>query len=453
MPVQDRFRQAFRVVFHFDEQARLNLFEAFPALERFFADRRHFAWVRTLGDVLFTTVILFGLFGPQDPERNISLFLAWGVWWTSVVLSWFLVGRLWCGACPFPGVGRILRRLGISFNRDVPRFLQKKGLYLSTFLLGVIIWSESVFNLKTSPAGTAVLLIAIITGVTLLEVLYKGQAWCRHLCPMGRIIGAAATLSITEFRPDHGICRSCTTAVCRKGIGAVPGCPVYLGAVNVRNNLDCLVCGHCVSLCPHGSPRINLRSPFIELLMNKGRYLTCSYIIPLLMGSQLARFLEDKQWFMQAQPLFPGVHLVVFSGLLALGFLLFLGMIRLGARLFAVTEDEVFGKFSPFVPVLIPMAFAGELAYRLRYLLPNLGNFLPVFGRQFGLDLSWLGFAVNSGLVTGLSFLTLVTGAAACHQVLRLLRRGDFEGMVPPDRYVALHLLILAVWLAYVLLL
>lgn len=452
MHFPDLFRQASRLLFHFDQQARLNLFESFPSLERFLRDRRAFAYMRTIGDVIFTVIIVFGLFGPQEASRNIALFIAWGVWWTSVVLSWFFVGRFWCGLCPFPGLGRILRGFGLTMELDVPGFLKKRGLHLSTVFLAGIIWAESVFDLKNSPAGTAALLLVIIAGATLLEVLFKGQAWCRHLCPMGRIIGAASTLSVTEFRPDQRICSTCGSAPCRKGQGAIPGCPVYLGAVNVRNNLDCLVCGHCVPLCPHGSPRINLRNPFTELVLNKGRYLTCSYIIPFLMGSQFARFLEEKPRISPLRGFFADSHLLSFTALLAGGFLLFFVVMRLGARLFTITQDEVFGRFSPLVPVLIPLAFAGELAYRLKYFLSNAGEFIPTLGRQAGIDLSSWGFNVAEGFVRAICLLTLIVGAAACHQVLRLFFRGDFEGMVPPANCAALHVLVFSVFAGYVLL-
>jgi hypothetical protein len=452
MHLPERLKEASRLLFHFDQQARLNLFEAFPVLERFLRDRQAFAYLRTAGDIVFTIVIVLGLFGPQDPERNVALFIAWGVWWTSVVLSWFFAGRFWCGLCPFPGLGRILRRFGLSMNLDVPDFLKKRGLHLSTVFLAGIIWAESVFNLKNSPAGTASLLLVIIAGATLMEVLYKGQAWCRHLCPMGRIIGAAATLSMTEFRPDQNICRTCSSAACRKGQGSIPGCPVYLGAVNVRNNLDCLVCGHCVPLCPHGSPRINLRSPFTELIINKGRYLTCSYIIPFLMGSQIARFVEEKPWVTPLRDVFAHSNLLIFSALLAAGFLLFFGIMRLGARLFVVTQDEIFGRFSPLVPVIVPLAFTGELVYRLQYFLSSVGEFVPTLGRQAGIDLSSWGFNVGQNVISGISLLTLIVGVAACHQALRLFYRGDFEGMVPRANYAGLHALVFSVFLAYVIL-
>jgi hypothetical protein len=170
------------------------------------------------------------------------------------------------------------------------------------------------------------------------------------------------------------------------------------------------------------------------------------------MGSQIARFVEEKAWIAPLRDFFVHSNLLIFSALLAAGFLLFFGIMRLGARLFIVTEDEVFGRFSPLVPVLIPLAFAGELAYRLKYFLSNVGEFVPTLGRQAGIDLLRWGFSVEQGLISGICLLTLVVGVAACHQVLRLFYRGDFEGMVPRTNYAVLHALVFSVFLAYVVL-
>ncbi|MGO9612783.1 MAG: 4Fe-4S binding protein, partial [Dissulfurispiraceae bacterium] len=265
MSTPSLIKQALRIVLRYDEDAKLNLFEVFPGLKHFFIHRRNLAYIRTFGDLFFTALIILGLFGPQDPQRNVSLFILWGIWWTGVVMSWFYTGRLWCGFCPFPGIGRFFQRVGLSLNLEVPNIFKKYCVYLAVILLAVIIWTEEVTNLKSWPAGTAYLLISILLGATILGVIFKGQAWCRHVCPLGKMIGSASTLSLTEFRPDVSKCKTCETFACRRGSDRTPGCPVYLGAINVRNNINCLVCGHCISLCDSDSPRINLRNPFTEL--------------------------------------------------------------------------------------------------------------------------------------------------------------------------------------------
>lgn len=433
------------------EADRLDLFRIFPGLRRFLAYRRHHAALRTAGDLLFAFVVVSGLFGPQDPERNVAVFLAWGLWWPGVVLSWFFLGRMWCGICPFPGLGVFLQRWGLGLGLKIPGKLQKFGTHISVVLLALIIWSEVAAGLDRSPLGTSSLILSIVLGSAILAVIFPGQAWCRHLCPLGRITGTAATLSITEFRPDHDRCRGCRTFACQRGGEAQRGCPVYLGAYNVQNNLHCLVCGHCLPLCDRDSPQFLLRNPYGELIQNKGRYITCSYIVPFLIGSQLARFFREKAFYAELVPSSGHWDAIGFSLLLLVAFLLIHGVIRLGAHLFGITEDPAFGRFSPLVPILIPMAFTGELVYRIGYFAEGLGDFLPTLGRQIGVDLNFLSFSIPEFPLQVLSAFFMLNGAIAGCYVLWRFCLEDFEGMVQFRNFVAVHLLIGILMLAYLL--
>ncbi|MGO9376991.1 MAG: 4Fe-4S binding protein [Dissulfurispiraceae bacterium] len=452
------FTKIFRVLVGIDKESRVNLFEVFPRLRAFFANRHNVLFTRTFGDIVFTFLILLGLFGPQDPSRNISLFISWGLWWTSVVLSWFFVGKLWCGFCPFPGLGRLFQTYGLSLKLEVPQSLNKVFAHLSVILLGLIIWIESVTYMKDWPAGTAYLLLSILLGATLMGIIFKGQAWCRHACPLGKIIGSAATIAVTEFRSDRIKCQTCRTMACKLGVGSVPGCPINLGATSVRSNFYCLVCGHCVMLCKRHSPGIYLRNPFIEitshieLTQKKATYLTYSYIIPFFMGSQLARFIQYLQSYQSIKAHFFGSNLIAFTALLAAGFLFFIAVIRIGSSFFISVENDVFGLFSPMVPALVPLAFTGELAYRLEYLLSHIGNFLPTFGRQFGIGLEALSFNVPVHIIYSLCMLVLTLGALAGNYVLHIFYKRNFIASPERINYIAINILITLIFLIYIIL-
>ena len=441
--------KALRSLISSDEKDRLDLFRVFPGIRRFLAARHHYAYLRTAGDILFIVVVISGLFGPRDPDRNFAVFLTWGLLWPSIVLSWFFTGKMWCGICPFPGLGVFLQRKGITLYNKVPQFLKKYGVYTSVFLLALIIWIEIVAKLDHSPLGTSILVLSIVAGAALFSVLFPGQAWCRHLCPLGRITGAAATLSITEFRPDHEKCRGCETFACKKGIGDKRGCPVYLGAHSVQNNLHCLVCGHCLPLCDRDSPQLLLRNPYSELIRNKGRYITCSYIVPFLIGSQLARFFRQKPLYDSILAV-TGSDAMAFSLLLIFGFLITIGLIKIGARLFGINEDPTFGRFSPLVPILIPMAFTGELVYRLSYFASEIGDFLPTIGRQFSLPiLKQTYFSIPDFPVQILSAFFMLNGTIAGLYILWQFCLDDFEGMIRLRNFTGIHFLIIFFLLSY----
>lgn len=450
MSLLKRIKEVAKVLFVYDEEARVDLFALFPGIKRFYQHRRNLFYLRTFGDVSFTIIIVLGLFGPQDPSRNVSLFLAWGIWWVSIVMSWFFLGRFWCGICPFPGVGRILQALGLSLNREPPFFLTKHCTSFALIFFALIIWTESVTEMKQWPLGTALLLMSILLGASIMATLFRGQSWCRYLCPMGKIIGSAATLSMIELRPDLGKCRTCRTFPCKKGTESAVGCPVYLGAFNIKNNLDCLLCGRCLSLCDRDNPRLNLRSPFVELIINKGRHLTCSLIIPFLVGSQLARFIQHTGPYGVVEQWLCGSNASAFTLLLGLGFIFAVLVIRMGGHLFKITEDPSFGKFSPMVPVLVPLAFTGELAYRLDYFLANIGDVVPTFGRQFGLSLEHLSFAISTATIHWIALALMGIGTVSSNYVLHLFNTRDFAGMIPKSNYYGLHLLVLLVSAIYV---
>ena len=123
--------RAIRSLISFEDSEQLDLFKIFPGFRRFLSTRHHYAVLRTCGDILFLIVIASGFFGPDDPSRNITGFLTWGLLWPIIVLSWFFVGRMWCGICPFPGLGLFLQSKGLSLSLKPPKILQKIGVYLS----------------------------------------------------------------------------------------------------------------------------------------------------------------------------------------------------------------------------------------------------------------------------------------------------------------------------------
>jgi polyferredoxin len=431
MPLFERIKEIVKVVFVYDEEARVDLFALFPGIKRFYRHRHNLFYLRSFGDIAFTLIILLGLFGPQDPKCNVSLFLAWGVWWVSIVMSWFFLGKFWCGICPFPGVGRILQALGISLNREPPFFLTKHCTSFALIFFALIVWTESVTEMKEWPLGTALLLMSILLGASIMATLFRGQSWCRYLCPMGKIIGSAATLSMIELRPDLTKCRTCRTFPCKKGTESAAGCPVFLGAFNIKNNIDCLLCGRCLSLCDKDSPRLNLRNPFVELIINKGRHLTCSLIIPFLIGSQWARFIQHTGPYTVMEQWLFGSDALAFTLLLALGFGCAVQVIRFGSSLFTTSEDPLFGKFSPMVPVLVPLAFTGELAYRLDYFLANIGDVVPTLGRQFGFNFEYLSFSISAATIHWTALALMGIGTVSGNYVLYLFNTRDFAGLIP----------------------
>lgn len=445
-----KLRALFRILFTFDPAARLDLFTLFPFIRRFFSDRRNLAIARTFGDFAFTGLILLGIFGPQEPTRNITLFLSWGVWWAGVVLSWFFVGKLWCGVCPFLGIARLLQRFGLSLGLDPPHALRRYFIHIAVLLFAAIIWAESVTDLKHKPLGTALLLLSILLGATTMGILFKGQAWCRYICPLGKIIGAGATMSMIELRASPELCRTCHETACKKGRPGLRGCPVYLGAHNIKNSLDCLLCGRCVLLCGRNSPRLLLRNPFVELIAVKGRDLTCTFIIPFLAGSQWARYIAENPGYQDIASRMPLSSALTFTVLLSLCFATFIGIVAFGNRLLGIRRSKLPIHCSPMIPALTPLAFSGELAYRLNYLLSEAGQFPAVLARQFGLAVERFSFAFPAWTLTALSVVILFLGCLGSLYVTLLFQHkasGESANSRPCRLLQILIVLVAAIYL------
>jgi hypothetical protein len=174
--------------------------------------------------------------------------------------------------------------------------------------------------------------------------------------------------------------------------------------------------------------------------------------VPFLIGSQLARFFRKEPAYLQLSGLLGWSDAVMFSILLIIGFLLSLAIIRYGARLFGITEDPLFGKFSPMVPILIPMAFTGELVYRMSYFARGVGEFIPTIGRQFGTGLlDQLSFAIPDFPVQMLSAFFMLNGSIAGCYILWQFCLKDFEGMIRLGNFIGVNFLIVTLLLFYLL--
>ncbi|MGC9109830.1 MAG: 4Fe-4S binding protein [Caldimicrobium sp.] len=436
------------------ENNRINLFERSTFIKNFFYQRKNFAYLRTFGDIVFLILIILGLFGPQEKDRNIMLFLSWGVWWTSVVLSWFFLGRMWCALCPFPGLARLLQNLKLSFFKNPPKFLKDKGIHLATFLFFLIIYLESTTSLTSSPRYTSFFLISIVLMAAFFGLLYREYAWCRYICPLGRITGVAATMALIEFRPDYRICKTCKEALCKKGTPNIRPCPVYLGAVAVQNNLNCFICGHCLILCPHNSPAVYLRYPLKEIILNKGKGITCAYVIPFLIGSQLARFLMEKDFFHNWANTLAISPNILFTLLFFWFSMVIIVISKLAASFFRVIEDPILGKFNLTIAILIPFAFTGELIYRSKYFLENIGDFFPTLARQFKIEFffKW-GFTVPEKFIKLWSFFLLNLSLLGSLYLIFYFYYKDFEREIPFKRYLHFVGIVFALYLSYYVLL
>ena len=219
---------------------------------------------------LFVLVNLWLWLGPQDRAHNGGLMLFWAWWWPLILLSYPLVGRLWCAVCPFMVWGEICQRLARLLGWTPAAWPRGSSDAWAAPLLAagfatILIW-ESVCDLENTAWLSSCLLLLITAGAVIGSLRFEKRFWCRYLCPVGGMNGLFAKLSILELRAQAGTCAgSCSSYACFKGGPAegeglaTGGCPLGTHPAHLSSNRNCVLCMSCAQACPHRSVQLSLR--------------------------------------------------------------------------------------------------------------------------------------------------------------------------------------------------
>ncbi len=230
-------------------------------------------------------VVLHGLLGPQLAPRNLATVLTSIHWRGLLIVAIAVVGNLFCTACPMV----LARDVGRRFVHPAWRWPRRlRGKWLGLALLVLVLFSYELFDLWAMPRATAWLVIGYFGLAIVVDVLFSGASFCKHLCPIGQFNFTASVMSPTELRVvDRETCRSCRTSDCIKGrygpakagphvqpggphVLTQRGCELGLFLPMKVGNLDCTMCLDCVHACPHDNIALSLRTPGAELL-ERGR--------------------------------------------------------------------------------------------------------------------------------------------------------------------------------------
>jgi transcriptional regulator with AAA-type ATPase domain len=225
---------------------------------------------------VFVLVNLWLWLGPQDRSRNGALNLFWAWWWPLILLTYPLVGRLWCSFCPFMVWGELAQRLARALGYEPRRWPRGESdrwgaPVLAGGFAAILLW-EALADLPNSGRLSSCLLLLITAGAVIGSLLYEKRFWCRFLCPVGGMNGLFAKLAITELRAQAGTCGgSCSSYACFKGGPAegeglaTAGCPLGTHPAHLSDNRNCVLCLTCAQACPHRSVQLRLRPPAADL--------------------------------------------------------------------------------------------------------------------------------------------------------------------------------------------
>ncbi len=224
--------------------------------------------------LLFALVISAGLFGNQDPSRNIAPVLTWNIWWMGLIFFAFIAGEIWCTVCPWMAVPDWLSRAGaklsgkvrpLGLHRPWPKAL--KSLWPAIVMFLGVTWLELVYEAPYRPALTAMMGLGMVLFAGLTLFVFDRKGFCRYVCPVGRVTGAYGTTGMLEIRrKDTAVCHSCKTKDCFHGNENGLPCPTweFMGAMN--ENMSCTMCTECLKTCPHDNIGLNIRAPLADLM-------------------------------------------------------------------------------------------------------------------------------------------------------------------------------------------
>jgi hypothetical protein len=434
-------------------------------IEAFFhAHRGKLTVVHGVMFVVFIAMIFGPLALPEPPSGATAFshltpfanYVLWGVWFPLVFLSVLVSGRAWCGLfCPMGAAAEWGNRLGPQLA--VPRWLRWEGMPVASFLI-VTVLGQTVGVRDHAEAAAEVfggtMLAAIVVGFLFGR---RRRAWCRHLCPIGLLLGIFSRLGAVEFRPAQRLPGG--ESYTEKG-----ACPMMIDLARKEESRHCIECFRCVNPDAKGGLHMVLRRPGQEVERIRDHHANPVEVLFLFLGTGIAlggflwgampMFQELRQmvgewaidtgWLWLTQP-GPGwlmsVHPERREMLLWLDFLLIVGFMlavmaamasllalttaaaawaagRLGADAdFRRRYTELGYQVAPVAMVSLVVGLGYALFEPLRYTSLGAEGIAAAKGVLFVLGLAWslwLGIRIlaRQGVPTGRLWLALLPGFA-----------------------------------------
>lgn len=231
------------------------------AVERFFLRiRPYLVWVHIAMFALFVAVMVVPLLLPDPPGdatpfNNITLFssyLLWGIWFPLVFLSVIFTGRSWCGIlCPMGAASEWTNKIGLQGR--IPAWIRWEGTPALSFII-VTIFGQTL-GVRDHPEAAAGLFGSIMLLALIVGFVYgrKKRVWCRHLCPIGRVLGLYSRLGPVQFAPQIKVAGK--DKYTEKG-----ACPTMINLAQKSESRHCIECFRCVNPDAKGSVRMVFRS-------------------------------------------------------------------------------------------------------------------------------------------------------------------------------------------------
>jgi len=273
-----------------------------------FRHRDALGWVHVAMFAGFLALMVVPLLLPLPGDRatffnNFTLFanfVIWGLWFPLVFVSVIFTGRAWCGVlCPLGASSEWANRVGLK--RPVPRWVSWRGTPIVSFVV-ITVLAQTV-GARDYAAGLAeVFGLAFVCAIALGLVYGRGRnkrAWCRHMCPIGLMLGVFSRLGAVQFAPKRPLARD--DAYTEKGV-----CPTMIDINRKTESRHCIECFRCVNPQARGGLKLVLRKPGEEVANIRRHNANAAEVwflflaTGLSLGGFLWMILPQYQWLRQS---------------------------------------------------------------------------------------------------------------------------------------------------------
>jgi len=417
-----------------DDDEGIDLFR-YPWIKKF-VTWKHFRTVFIVPTlVIFVAIIVLGILDVQDGRRNIATIYTWTLWWSMIIFSFIILGRLWCMMCPFAFIADMAQKV-VSLGRKLPSWMRNMGI--QTFGFIALTLAFSLLGFASKPFVTAMVILAILTGAIVFSIVYERRSFCRHICPIGAVIGLYSAVSpLTLVTKSKSRCAAHLKKTC------AAACPMLEAPQEKDNNVYCNFCMKCLPACPSGNLTLRLKPLGSDLYRTTRRPLSEAIASLFLLGVIIVETLTMTSVWTPLKTFVGGVlgtgtgiatYLAVFTTIVVLPIAIFYGICHVLSLWLGKQEYDIRGLMTNFALVFIPLGISLHLAHNLQHLLLEGPEALPVTLRALeamGLNtaslinwnpLPFLGlkplFVIQMGILGGGLALTLLI-------LYRLLKRLD----------------------------
>ncbi|CAG1001162.1 Putative electron transport protein YccM [Methanosarcinales archaeon] len=398
--------------------------------------------------LLLVLVVFAGFFGIQNSNKSLATISIWVIWWSLLIISLALFGRIWCLMCPFGAVGDWVQRQTLykkindtfSLNRKWPAKFRNLSFAAIFFL--IITWADFQFNLVNSPMYTAYFIVALLGLVVIISIIFERRSFCRYVCPITGLIGLYSMFSPFELRAkEKETCKICKEKYCISGNENGYACPVFEYPGTMDRNTHCVLCTECVKTCHRNNISFNLRSFAGDLFtLTKTRMNEALFILMLLGVTIFQTLIMIRPWagFTRDLMIYTG------AGYDSVRFILFITATILPVLIYsiAIAISKLFIQkiifkdlFTSYAYSIIPLGLMMHLSHNIRHLLEEGAGIIPVLSDPFGFGWDLFGTSgympaplLDSNKILLIQLLLMLIGLVFSISVGKNISKRTFHG-------------------------